>query len=276
MNDLNSQQIVLLTLLVSFVTSIATGIVTVSLLEQAPEPVTQTINRVVEKTVERVVEVEGEKPGTVETIIETVIVKEEDLTIEAVNKNSRSLVRIFSVSGTTETFVGLGIVTSESGEIISDSQNLNSDTNYVGKFQTGDFPLELVSREANNPFAKLKATSESTFSPASFSNSQNLKLGQSVIALSGQISNSVSTGIVTSLITSAGSIDETESGSESIEEVISIETSVNGNKIIVGSILLNLQGQIVGAKINGDPLDTTSFMPANRISDFLATPAATE
>jgi uncharacterized membrane-anchored protein YitT (DUF2179 family) len=54
MEDLNKNQIVLLTLLVSFVTSIATGIMTTSLLQVAPVEVTRNINRIVEKTIETV------------------------------------------------------------------------------------------------------------------------------------------------------------------------------------------------------------------------------
>ena len=55
MEHLSKSQIVLLTLLVSFVTSIATGIVTVSLMDQAPPAIAQTVNRIIERTVEKVV-----------------------------------------------------------------------------------------------------------------------------------------------------------------------------------------------------------------------------
>jgi len=34
-------------------------------------------------------------------------------------------------------------------------------------------------------------------------------------------------------------------------------------------MLLNLKGEIVGAKINGDPSRPSAFLPANDISTFL-------
>ncbi len=90
---LTKMQIVLLTLLVSFVTSIATGIVTVTLMDQAPPAITQTINRVVERTVEKVV---PDKPQGANVITKevTVVVKEDDLITDSIEKNSKSVVRI--------------------------------------------------------------------------------------------------------------------------------------------------------------------------------------
>lgn len=277
MEDLNGQQIVLLTLLVSFVTSIATGITTVSLLEQAPEPVTQTINRVVEKTVERVVEVDSEnKDNPVETIIETVIVNAEDLTTEAVEKNANNLVRVYSKIGEEKTFSVLGIVINSNGDVVTDSRNIVPGTEYVVEYPAGERTVDIKFREINNQFAILSVAANEdgsenteTFSSAKFSNSQNLKLAQSVIALSGQTNNIVTTGIITSIETSAGVLDSSDSSSVPSSEINLIDTSVDGSKIVRGAILLNLNGEIIGVKINGDPNRITAFIPSNQITSFL-------
>jgi hypothetical protein len=263
MEDLNAQQIVLLTLLVSFVTSIATGITTVSLLEQAPEPVTQTINRVVEKTVERVVEVEGDKPP-VEKIVETIVVNAEDLTKEAVANNSSNMVRIYSKNADVKTFATLGIVVSGDGDVIADTRSIVNGVNYVADFPAGERAINLEFKQADSPFALLSvATQEDapaeTFSSAKFANSENIQLAQSVIALSGQVGNVVTTGIVTSLE------KDSETGLVNL-----IDTSVDSSKIDRGAILLNLNGEIIGAKINGDPTRITAFITSNEIKSFLS------
>ncbi len=105
LNSLTNNQIVLLTLLVSFVTSIATGIVTVTLLEQAPQGVTQTINRVVEHTIETVV-----PTGIKETLIqERVVIKDqEEFVVNAVARTQESFARILT-TGADKTEVATGL-----------------------------------------------------------------------------------------------------------------------------------------------------------------------
>jgi hypothetical protein len=271
MDDLNAQQIVLLTLLVSFVTSIATGITTVSLLEQAPEPITQTINRVVEKTVERVIEVKDDEQKPVERIVETVVVNAEDLTIDAIQKNSDSIVRIYSKSGNNRAFVTMGVIVSKNGKVLSDSKNLFNGGTYVGLYSTGEKDLKLSFRESNNPFAVLEISGENTetFVPATFGDSQGVKLGQSVISLAGQKNNFVSTGIITSIDRDESPADPNNPSSQPIVTVKSINTSISSNNTLDGSVLLNLKGEIIGIKIGTTIVNSDAFVPSSSVRSFL-------
>jgi S1-C subfamily serine protease len=123
MDSLNNNQIVLLTLLVSFITSIATGIVTVTLIDQAPPAVTQTINRVVERTIEKVV------PGepTVSTVVKEVpvIVTEEHLIVDVISKASPGIVRI---ADSDAHFIVSGFVVSGDGLVLTTSAALPAAT----------------------------------------------------------------------------------------------------------------------------------------------------
>src|SRR5665213_872283 len=90
--QLTKHQIVLLTLLVSFMTSIATGIVTVSLMDQAPPEVTRVINQVVQQTVEKAVSIPNTvtMPGVQKTIIQN----DNDLVTQAVGTARQGIIRI--------------------------------------------------------------------------------------------------------------------------------------------------------------------------------------
>lgn len=110
MEELNKNQIVLLTLLVSFVTSIATGIVTVTLLEQAPPTVTQTINRVVERTIEKTVPGETKTTTVIKEV--PVVVTEEQLIVDVINASAPSVLRLADKSGAT---LGSGFIVTKEG-----------------------------------------------------------------------------------------------------------------------------------------------------------------
>lgn len=275
MQDLNKQQVVLLCLLVSFVTSIATGITVVSLLDQSPQPVTQTINRVVERTVEKVIE-QVENPTTpnrpVERIVETVVVNQEDLTVEAVEKNAKYLVRLYGYDrfGNRKP-AGLGIVVSSEGVIVTDETVALSYDTLEADYSEGTFGLT-IRGQIQNEIALFvpKDASGKTFSSASLGDSQSLKLAQSVIAVTGGASNTVATGIINALTTSAGTVqtDDVNAGTVPAQSLTAIVTNIRPEDAVRGSMLITLKGDVVGLKVG--TVTGGTFLPINVIKGLIA------
>lgn len=264
MNDLNTQQIVLLCLLVSFVTSIATGITVVSLMEQAPDPVSQTINRVVEKTIERVVEApKDDEEQPVERVVETVVVNQEDLTIEAVQGNAQKVARVYRVdSAETRFFAGVSPIVRSDGTLLA-GVNVQNSNKLVAVYNGGEFEMEVISENERYTLLRPVNAGDNTFGSVSFANVSGMKLAQSVIMLSGQNNNVVSSGIVTDIKKSKFS---NEDGTET-EYISSIAASVDQDKILRGSILLNLQGEVVAMWV-GDVI-SGAFITANSLDSFI-------
>ena len=121
LDDLNKTQLVLLTLLISFVTSVAAGIITTSLLAQAPLEVTQTINRVVERTVEKVVPVAGSPR-------EVSLTKEDQALLASVNKATQAVVDIAEVGTSTPLFTG--VIVSQDGIVVSGASGIDPSRSY--------------------------------------------------------------------------------------------------------------------------------------------------
>lgn len=208
MENLTKHQLILVALLISFVTSIATGIVTVSLMEQAPKAVTQTINRVVERTVERVV---TEPSKSKDIVKETIVVKEEDKIIEAIEKNAKSMVRIYKTDSSAgaenplKSFAGIGVIISKDGDIATDGAIISSAGSYsIVLNDTKEYDVKLTTPQEKKVIAFLKIVPKGneklSLAPAVLADSDTLKLGQTVISLGGKLRNSVSIGVITSFI----------------------------------------------------------------------------
>ncbi len=258
MDDLNKNQIILLTLLVSFVTSIATGIMTVSLLQEAPVEVTRTINRVVEKTIETVtpsVITSNQKPNEVTTVV----VKEEDLVIDSINKNIKSIARIREKDAAgTSVFYGLGIVISKEGYIGADRKTIDLQKTYLATMSDGA-ELELapigVGKDTNFILFKASSTERTkiasttkpyVFSPASISDSDPV-LGQTLISLGGETKNSIAVGRVVSLATK-----ESGTGTSTVSYLRDIDTDISSSGLVNGSPVFNLSGNLVGVRLTSD------------------------
>ena len=245
MENLTKHQIVLLTLLISFVTSMATGIVAVSLMNQAPAGVTQTINRVVERTIEKVVtQPSTSTVATVGTITkETIVVSADDKVVSAIDKNSKSLLRIYKsnvdpfIAGTESlVFVGIGAVISDDGIVATDANIVSQENSRYFTSPDGKLHELLVLRSEVGDKVGLLKIKEDSKNPLNLQKADlsknDLKLGQSVVYIGGETKNIVATGIVSGLGTGT----------------LSIETSISQNVFISGGLLLNLSGELVGVK----------------------------
>ncbi|MBX4199883.1 serine protease [Candidatus Parcubacteria bacterium] len=262
MEELNKTQIILLTLLVSFVTSIATGIITTSLLAQAPASVTQTINRVVEHTIETVAPNSG-------GVKEVTVVKEEDSIITAIDKAAQSFVRISGPTpeGGTD-FYALGAIVSPGGLVVSDRRNLVSSGVYKVTLADGsmlDADINFVSEADNLVLFKIHTDpNHKTFTPIPLSQG-DLKLGQSVIALEGKDKNAVAVGRVLSLDTR----EEANAKGEKNSITYAVDTDITSGET-QGGALLNLSGELVGIKSSLSDLTLpkgtySSILPVRRL-----------
>jgi len=152
--ELNKHQLILVTLLITFVVSIATGIVTVSLMNQAPKSVPYTVNNVIQRTIEKVTTV-SEDAKVIDSVIEnngkdTVSLIEGDI-----------LVKVYSGSSSEEKLLGDGILVSEVGLVLADNSIIeNGEDDYLVELGSVKFN-SIVLKKFENGFIILKIINES-------------------------------------------------------------------------------------------------------------------
>lgn len=243
--ELNKTQLILLAVLLSFVTSIATGITTVTLMQQAPVSFTAPVNRVIQQTIEKIQQVEGK------TTVQTVVVKEEDLVVDAIAKNTAA---VFSVTKETidldgkiiEVGAGRGFAISTDGIIAVDATMVPDKGVYYVKNSSGKFKADFISTDKVG-FSFLKAgaplddKNKLTLTVPVFGDLDKMKIGQKILVLGNNISSFIFEG--------------------------NKNIYINVTKSNAGGLVLNLDGEALGIALFNE---TTSFAPIKSISDALA------
>lgn len=238
LEKLTKHQIVLLTLLVSFVTSIATGIVTVSLMDQASPGVTKVINQIVEHTVEKVVPAvtasATQNPAAVATVTteKTVVVKDDDLAAQSIASVQKALVRIV-VRGSDQ-LVARGVIVDKQGTALTDRAAIEAtgETSFEAYLYSSEkVPVKILSSH-NAPGSSflvldLVVGTSSGFAPAPLADLSKVKLGSSVIRIGGTGADTVGSGVVASL-----------PDAKTVEATVSSATP--------GSVLMTMFGEIIG------------------------------
>jgi hypothetical protein len=221
-------------------------------MQQAPASITTPINHVVQQTVEKIQQVEGK------TIVQTVVVKEEDLVVDAIAKNSTA---VFSITKetqnadltTSEVPAGRGFAVSTDGIIVADAALVPDKGVYFVKNASGKFKADFVSANKAgfsflNVGAPVNGTDKLTLTVPVFGDLDKMKIGQKVIILGGTISSSIFEGL-------------------NADKRMDLSVSKSNG----GALVLNLDGEALGAALSGESI---SFAPIKTISDALNAPTA--
>jgi hypothetical protein len=241
LEKLNKSQVVLLTLLVSFVTSIATGIVTVALMEQAPPAITQTVNRVVERTIEKVA---PESLVASAASPETVIVRESDLLASAIQRVSPSVVRLFTpgrdeAGNDAQLFIGLAIVADANGVLIADAGTPDGTLTAL-RSDGVSVPVNVIARPSGSNLIRLQAATTNeknekiSWKPVAFAQKE-ASLGASVVTIGGRTSVKIGKGVI---------IGTSAYGNDNPSGII--ETDIPADSFAAGSPLIDADGAVIG------------------------------
>lgn len=236
-NDLNKTQLIMLAILLSFVVSIATGIVTVTLMQQASPAVNQTINRVVQQTIEKVV------PDYSPTKTQTVIVKEDDLVVDAISKTRGTIAKIFASKDATDSIVDAYNI--GDGMFIVAPLGLDKTKQYILKIGDASYEASVynISSYGFGIVSIIKPDDSVKKIPTStMGNDSDVKAGQT-IAIIG--SGTIVKGTVQAVVPK----EQKDEAGKVIANWNIISSSVPLSADMIGQFAVNLDGNVVGVVV---------------------------
>ncbi|MES2314883.1 MAG: hypothetical protein V4524_03040 [Patescibacteria group bacterium] len=253
MEHLTKQQIVLLTLLVSFITSLSTGIVTVSLMDQAPA-VTHTVNQIIEKTI---TSPQSAAVGTVSITVDDQIAKAVSLVASSTVKIQRTN------NGET---VALGLIVSKNGLIMAAKNNIDANQSYEAIMANGtviSLTLNTLYQTAND--------SQTSSSVIFFAPVTNIVNGSPIIFMPVQTTTVRTLGQKVFSLAYAPDPAFVDGLISQVSSSTVATTITSSSKNIPGSPLFDIQGNILG--IQTSQIEGQNKAEFNSIAPFLPAPS---
>ena len=167
--------------------------------------------------------------------------KNENKFVSATNNSIESVVTVYSYGGNrsyANNSIGSGVIFSEDGYIVTNTHIISGNKLIKVKLHTGEeFDANLIGADVNADIAVLKINSNSLLKPINVSNSDDLKIGDKVLAIGNPygIGISVSSGIISATGRDYGN---------PYLELIQTDAAINpGNS---GGALINENGNLIG------------------------------
>ncbi len=261
LEELNTSQVVLLTMLVSFVTSIATGIVTASLMEEAPADVTRVVQRVVERTVETVTPAEQSAAAVVTE--RTVVVKESDMLAGAIAHNNSRVVRILmqDANATTTTAVAEGVAL-DATHVATDAAKISAEGVYFVSVPGVEAPIAATLADTGGARGvAILITAEGAPALSAVDSSEGATvLGQTIFAFVAGNNGKIITGVIDELKTSGY-----------------VGTTLDPTRIAPGTTIFNTDGIAVGMSTSVSREEGAAvFVPMRAVLAKLTAPTPSE
>ena len=167
--------------------------------------------------------------------------KNENKFVSATNNSIESVVTVYTYGGNrsyANNSIGSGVIFSEDGYIVTNTHIISGNKLIKVKLHTGEeFDANLIGADVNADIAVLKINSNSLLKPINVSNSDDLKIGDKVLAIGNPygIGISVSSGIISATGRDYGN---------PYLELIQTDAAINpGNS---GGALINENGNLIG------------------------------
>jgi S1-C subfamily serine protease len=222
---------------------------------------------VVERTIERVAAPETNGASAAIPAREvTVVVKEEEFVTKAVQEAHNAIVRIKNKKDGA--LLGIGVVINREGLIVADRTATLSYREYSGVYLGTAYDIVPVANDKKSGIItfKFKDAFPTNLDPIAIGDSEKLLPGQSVVAVSGADRDTVSIGIISSLIRSA---DEAKA-------LYAVDTTVSQGSLLSGTPLMDLNGKVVALKIGKDDEEMDILMPIASVMAAVSALAITQ